>query len=405
MKLRSLFLIGLIMISPLHANIDDKIQANQVKIDQKKSQEKKISHQLDKIAKDISTQKRVIRKLTKEITSCKQTIQKLKKKTVIKGSELQKIEKIYAALAKKEKMVSKKVVSILSKELSIEMITKGAIDQEGKHLLAPYETNEDNIVMNEVLHTYTKLLRQKFHKTKSKYIKLNKSMDIVKKEIANLSHRVDILKVKKAELDKLKKTQKKGMLSLYEKKKRYMQKLNRIKKEQNSLAQTLNKLHVTKEKRDKTIIKESAPGEVNVRQIGSSYQHGKLVKYRGAKTIAPLTSYTITQKFGNYTDPIYKIKIFNESVILRASKQNAKVRSVLNGTVIYAEKTAMLDNVVIIKHKNNLHTIYAHLSQIAPTIRVGKRVKKGYIIGRVHRELTFEVTQDTKHINPMRLIK
>jgi murein DD-endopeptidase MepM/ murein hydrolase activator NlpD len=406
MKLAAFITIGVtIMIMPLSANIDDKIESNQVKIDKKKAQEKKISHQLDQIAKEISQEQKNLKKLTREIESCKQTITKLKKKTLIKGSELQKIEKVYKALTKKEKLVSKKVVSILSKELSIEMITKGATDQNGKHVLESYETNIDNIIMNEVLHTYTTLLRQKFHKTKSKYIKLNKSIDLVKKEIAKLSNKVDALKVKKADLDKLKKSQKRNIYSLKEKKKHYIAKLNRIKKEQNLLSSTLHKLHVTKEKQDKTIIKESADGKVNVRQIGSSYQHGKLVKYRGPKTIAPLKSYTVTQKFGNYTDPIYKIKIFNESVILRASKQNAKVRNVLNGTVIYAEKTPILDNVIIVKHKNNLHTIYAHLSQIAPTIRVGKRVKKGYVLGRVHRELTFEVTQDTKHINPMRLIK
>ncbi len=405
MKLGATLLLPLIMIGPLFADIDDKIQANQVNSDRKKSQEKKISHELDRIAKDISIQKRNLAKLSKEVIACKNSIEKLKKKTVIKASQLQKIENIYKRLAKQEKLVSKKVVSILSKELSIEMITKGAQDNEGKQILQSYETNIDNIVMNEVLHTYTGLLREKFKKTKSKYIKLNKSIDLVKKEIGKLSHRVDSLKSKKADLEKLKGVQKKSILTLKQKKKHYINKLNRIKKEQDALANTLHKLHVTKEKREKTVIKESKDGKVNVRQIGSSYQHGKLVKYRGPKTIAPLKSYTITQNFGNYTDPIYKMKIFNESVVLHANKQNEKVRTVLDGTIIYAEKTAVLDNVIIVKHKNNLHTIYAHLSHIAPTIRVGKRVKKGYTIGRVHRELTFEVTQDTKHINPMRLIK
>lgn len=405
MKLGALILLPLIMIGSLFASIDDKIQANKNSSDKKKSLQKKLSHQLDKIARDISLQRKNLQKLTKDIASCKNTIQKLKKKTIIKGSELQKIEKIYRKLAKQEKLVSKKVVSILSKELSIEMITKRAQDNTGKQILESYETNVDNIVMNEVLHTYTGLLRAKFKKTKSKYIKLNKSIDLVKKEISKLSNRVDALKNKKSDLDKLKTSQKKSISLLDKKKKRYVSKLNRIKKEQDALANTLHKLNVTKEKRAQTVIKESKDGKVNVRQIGSSYQHGKLVKYRGPKTIAPLKSYTITQNFGNYTDPIYKMKIFNESVVLHSNKQNAKVRTVLDGSIIYAEKTPILDNVVIVKHKNNLHTIYAHLSQIAPTIRVGKRVKKGYTIGRVYRELTFEVTQGTKHLNPMRLIK
>ncbi len=405
MKIALALLFSIIMIEALFANIDDKIEAKQVIHDKKKAQERKISHQLDKIAHEITTQKRKLLTLSHEITSCKKNIEKLKKKTIIKGTELQKIEKIYKRLSKQEKLISKKAISILSKELSIEMITKGAHDANGKQILRGYETSLDNIVMNEVLHTYTTLLREKFKKTKSKYIKLNKSIDIVKREISNLSHKVDNLKQKKEQLQQLKSRQKKSILTLKEKKKRYIQKLNRIKKEQDALANTLHKLHLTKEKRAKTIIKENSDGGVNVRQIGSSYQHGKLATYHGPKTIAPLQSYTLTQKFGNYIDPIYKMKIYNESIILHAKRQNAKVRAVLNGRVIYAQKTAMLDNVIIIQHKNNLHTIYAHLSQIAPTIRVGKRVKKGYTIGRVHRELTFEVTQGTKHLNPMQMIK
>ena len=142
-----------------------------------------------------------------------------------------------------------------------------------------------------------------------------------------------------------------------------------------------------------------------VKKHGSSYQAVKTKKYKGKKTIAPLDSFTITKKYGTYTDPIYGIKIFNEAISLKPKKANAKVKTVFNGKVIYAEKTNVLDNVVIIEHKNGLHTIYANLSQISPNIKKGKKVKKGYSIGRVTDELTFEVTQKSYHINPIRLFK
>ena len=64
----------------------------------------------------------------------------------------------------------------------------------------------------------------------------------------------------------------------------------------------------------------------------------------------------------------------------------------------------MLQKVVIVENKDGIHTIYAHLSKIAPTIKVGARLKKGYVIGRVEQDLTFEVTQKNYHINPMELI-
>jgi murein DD-endopeptidase MepM/ murein hydrolase activator NlpD len=383
-------------------DIEDKIESAQVKIDSKKSQEKRISSQLDKIAGDIDRQTAKLKKLSNDIELCKRSIKDLKKKTLIKGSELKKIEKIYKKLAKKEKLVSDKVVNTLSKQFSIDIITTGKA--RGSKELSSYDKTEYSIVKNEILNSYVKQLKKSLKKDKSRYIKLNKSMDLVKKQISKFSNKVDALKAKKDMLAKLDKTQKANIQALIIKKKHYIKRLNRIKKEQNSLASTLRKLNITKEKRDKTVIKESG-GNVNVRQIGSSYQHGKLVKYRGEKTIAPLKSYTVAQNFGNYVDPIYKIKIFNESVILRSRSKNAKVINVLDGSVIYADKTPMLDHVVIVKNKNNIHTIYAHLSKIAPTVRVGKRLKKGYVLGRVQRDLTFEVTQNERHLNPMRLIK
>ena len=121
--------------------------------------------------------------------------------------------------------------------------------------------------------------------------------------------------------------------------------------------------------------------------------------------MAPLSSYTVVQRFGSTIDPIYKIKIFNDSVILRSRKKNAKVFNVLNGEVIYADHSPILGNVVIVKHANGLHTIYSHLSKIAPMIRKGKRLKKGYAIGRVERDLNFSVTKNERQINPMQLIR
>jgi len=144
---------------------------------------------------------------------------------------------------------------------------------------------------------------------------------------------------------------------------------------------------------------------MTVRQIGSSYQNSRVKKYKGKKTIAPLDSFTIKRKFGRYTDPIYKIKIFNESVILTSKIKNAKVKNVLNGKVVYAKNTAVLDRVVIVENSYGIHTIYAHLSKIAPTIKVGKKIKKGYVIGRVEKDLSFEVTQKSYHINPLELIR
>ncbi|MEA3523563.1 MAG: peptidoglycan DD-metalloendopeptidase family protein, partial [Campylobacterota bacterium] len=162
-----------------------------------------------------------------------------------------------------------------------------------------------------------------------------------------------------------------------------------------------DKIEAEKERENFLVSSKKLP---KVKQVGSSYQKIKTKRYRGKKTISPLDSYSVTKKFGPYTDPIYNIKIFNESISLKPKTSNAKVKNILNGKVVMAQEMAMLNNVVIVEHSNGLHTIYAHLDQIAPNIKKGKKIRKGSIIGRVNNELMLEVTQKNYHINPLQLI-
>lgn len=141
-----------------------------------------------------------------------------------------------------------------------------------------------------------------------------------------------------------------------------------------------------------------------VRQVNSSYQKPKTYVYRGGKTISPIRGARLVKKFGTYIDPVYKIKIFNESVTLKAPSSNAKVQNVLNGKVVFAGKSSMLGKVVVVAHSGKMHTVYAGLSKIAPTIHVGSKIKKGYVVGKVASKLMFQATKDSKHINPLRLI-
>jgi len=142
-----------------------------------------------------------------------------------------------------------------------------------------------------------------------------------------------------------------------------------------------------------------------VRKVNSSYKRGSTVAYRGSKTISPIPGARIIKSFGTYTDPIYKIKIFNESITLKAPHKNAKVKNVLNGKVVFAGKSSMLGKVVVVAHSGKLHTVYAGLSKIAPTIKVGRKIQKGYVVGRVTKQLMFQATKNSKHMNPVRLIR
>lgn len=151
----------------------------------------------------------------------------------------------------------------------------------------------------------------------------------------------------------------------------------------------------------KKVYKESE----NVRQVNSSYKKSSTYAYRGGKTISPIRGARLLKKFGTYIDPIYKIKIFNESITLQAPSRGAKVQNVLNGKVVFAGKSSMLGKVVVVSHSGKVHTVYAGLSKIAPNIKPGRKIKKGYVVGKVENKLMFQATKNSKHINPLKLIK
>jgi len=247
--------------------------------------------------------------------------------------------------------------------------------------------------------------------------KQNKEYEVI---IADMQQKQNKLARSKKSLDAL-------IAKLNDNQKAYKQRLARIEKEKSELAQTLNRLKIVAQEQKQQALEakkeqerqrqlqsaaqtETTPAlkrndvDYEVRQIGSSYHHDNLYRYRGPKTISPIENAQLVRDFGTYVDPIYNIKIFNESIVLKAPTSPSNVRTVLNGEVLYAQETNMLGKVVIVKHSGDMHTIYAGLSKIAPGIKEGKKIAKGHVIGRVTDELTFEATKNSRHLNPSRLI-
>jgi len=255
-----------------------------------------------------------------------------------------------------------------------------------------------------------KSLEEDEERYSSKIQKMEQKQSQLRTTLANLNiiHKKELIAAEKAV-----KARQKAM-RLAKEEKRRLAKAKAVAREKARLAKEALKKATTKEQKEKAQIasieaqKESqsiAIKRTKVRQIHSSYTKPKTYKYRGKKTISPLHKARVIKKYGTYTDPIYKMKIFNESVTLKSASDNAKVHNVLNGKVVFAGKSSMLGKVVVVSHSGKIHTIYAGLSKIAPTISVGSKIKKGYVVGKIHRKLIFQVTKNSKYINPMRLIK
>ena len=235
-------------------------------------------------------------------------------------------------------------------------------------------------------------------------------------EITQLEKFISLEDKKRNNLKDLQAKQKKILATYQKEMDKYNKELQQIVKERDSLQEILVQLNILKsqeeEKRKKreelakSQEKSQTPqtqNDFDVRQVASSYHNISTTKYKGSKTIAPLDDFEIQKRFGPYYDPVYKMKVFNESVTL-LTKGDDKVKSVLDGKVVFAKNTPILKKVVIIEHKDNMHTIYAQLDKIAPTIKPGTTIKKGYTIGRIENTLKFEVTLKDKHIDPLELI-
>ncbi|UOR61558.1 murein hydrolase activator EnvC family protein [Helicobacter pylori] len=228
----------------------------------------------------------------------------------------------------------------------------------------------------------------------------------VKNSIQKISSVIDEQKTREVTLKSLQTEQDKLILSMQKDYAIYNQRLTLLEKERQNLNALLKRLNIIKQNREneeKVSLKKSSQA-LEVKQIASSYQNINTTSYNGPKTIAPLNDYEVVQKFGPYIDPVYNLKIFSESITLVSKTPNALVRNVLDGKIVFAKEINMLKKVVIIEHKNGIRTIYSQLDKIAPTIKSGMRIQKGYVLGRIDQRLGFEVTMKEKHINPLELI-
>ncbi|UCM99577.1 peptidoglycan DD-metalloendopeptidase family protein [Sulfurimonas sp. SWIR-19] len=364
-------------------------------------------------AKMAQTAKAIIKQKT-ELAKKTLYLKKLEKELSLKESshseniqQLKILKKSQEALQKKRQKLEEDLIFVIAKTVSLSVV----LEKE-------YPENEEAIMEFEVLKAMLKASKDKAKLLSRKFFENEKNIDLISLHVSSLEVAIANIDQKRKEVIRRKKENKKALKKLTLAKESYKKELKSLIRRQNALKRTLSKLNLIKideikrakeEKMRKLAFakrqKKLGKNLPKVKKHGSSYQAIKTIRYRGRKTIAPLNAYTITKKYGTYTDPIYGIKIFNESISLKPKYPNAKVKTVFNGKVIYAAKTAVLDNIVIVEHKNGLHTIYANLSQIAPNVKKGKKIAKGATIGRVKDELVFEVTQKTNHINPIRLFQ
>lgn len=427
-------------------DINNKIKSNKRQFDSVVNKKDNINKNLYQLAKRINDEEKSYNKIVEmlELTNTKLLLNRIKLSESI--SKVNNFKKKSLELSVKKEDLEKSVIDFVIEKYAMSM----GIEQAKKESL-------EDVVGKEVYSLVFDNAREEILDLNIEYLKINNTIRDNEKRIAELNSFISEQKGIKSKYTNLEISQEKKLESLKTEHRNYQKNLQKMVDKQNKITDLLGSLNILKKKEikkeeerirkakalalkkekerkrrelaaKKALEKERLASikkgkktkqiklqkrkdldkeiDIEVKKIGSSAKGIKISKYTGAKTIAPLKSYTITKKFGKYYDEVYKMELFNESVALKTKIPNAKVLSVFKGQVVYAkENSGLLAKVVIVKHKNNLHTIYSHLDQISPTLKVGKWIPKGYVVGRVSDTLEFQATKNSKYIDPMKLVK
>ncbi|MGG2409256.1 murein hydrolase activator EnvC family protein [Helicobacter pylori] len=375
------------------------------------------------IAKDIQHKETLLKKTHEEKNQLNSRLSSLGE--AIRSKELQKAEMERQMIALKksleknrnESLAQEKVLTSYRKSLDHlqkqrSFLQKKVFDTLLQDFLFSQALKRQNLVSSNdvILQVAFENLHQSTLSKMSQLSQEEKDLNAqalkVKSSIQKISSVIDEQKTREVTLKSLQTEQDKLILSMQKDYAIYNQRLTLLEKERQNLNALLKRLNIIKQNREneeKVSLKKSSQA-LEVKQVASSYQNINTTSYNGPKTIAPLSDYEVVQKFGPYIDPVYNLKIFSESITLVSKTPNALVRNVLDGKIVFAKEINMLKKVVIIEHKNGIRTIYSQLDKIAPTIKSGMRIQKGYVLGRIDQRLGFEVTMKEKHINPLELI-
>ncbi|EDM24473.1 peptidase M23 [Caminibacter mediatlanticus TB-2] len=356
MRLLIIFILSLTLFS---ANIKTELK-------QTKNIISNMNKRMDKLAKEIRKKENELKKLNTQIQKLDKEIKKLELELKDSNQKLNELNDLKKGELEKLNNIQNEIDNFLSTNY---YLNKKNIDNIND--LINYELTK------KALDFYSKKIETLIKSQKN----IQKNIANTNKQINDLLNKRKLLKQKKAQIQKLLNKRKKEILVLKKKKLEYKLKLYAMINKAKRLRNKLSQLAVIKRKTN----------------IKANYV------YKGIKTIPPLKGKVI-KYFGSYIDPIYKIKIYNDSITIKPYQKNAIVRSIMPGKVVYIGQNDD-KKIIVIKHKNNIFSIYANLNKVSPLIKKGKYVKRGQIIARVEDSLEFEVTYKEKPINPLKVIR
>lgn len=240
--------------------------------------------------------------------------------------QLKDMKKVQTDLKSKQEKIEEELVFTIAQSVSLSVILEEEI-----------AASEESLVEFEVLKVMLKNSKQKAKELNAKFYDNSRNIDILNTHASSLEVAIANIDTKRKDLINTQKKNKKALKKLNIAKASYKKKLKGLLKKQDLLKKTLAKLNIIKVDEIKKAKEEEARRKAfnskrilsdknlpKVKKHGSSYQKVKTKRYVGSKTIAPFNPYTITKRYGTYTDPIYGIKVFNESISLKPKRKIQK---------------------------------------------------------------------------------
>lgn len=93
-----------------------------------------------------------------------------------------------------------------------------------------------------------------------------------------------------------------------------------------------------------------------------------------------------------------------------AAPTGTRIKASSDGVVDFVGVKGGYGNAIILKHQNNMSTLYGHLSRFSPDLRRGQKVSQGQIIGYVGKtglatgpHLHYELLLNGRHVDPMKV--
>ncbi|WP_457560479.1 murein hydrolase activator EnvC family protein [Caminibacter sp.] len=327
----------------------------------------KMNSYLDNLAKKIAKKQKEINHLNNQISKLNTQIQNLQKLLKNSNSKLGKLQDLKNGYSQQLKKIQDEINYFLSTNY---YISNKSID------------NINDLINQEVTKEILKQYSQKIAALANEEADLKQNIFQTSQEINAILDKQKTLQNKKNQLLTLKKKREKELRELAKQKEIYKRKLYAMIKKQQELQAKLKKLSIIKTTKHYPNV--TLPTKI----------------YRGIKTIAPVRG-IVVKRFGSYIDPVYKFRVYNDSITIKPYQKNAVIRAVMSGRVVYIDPKK---GIIIIKHKNYLFSIYANLSRISPILKKGSFVKRGQIIARVQNTLEFEITYKDRPINPLKVI-